>query len=51
MAGRNAELLVLVGALDQAEARSLLTRLDTTAVEALSDEIGAEIQRRSLLGS
>jgi hypothetical protein len=46
MAGRNAELLVLAGALDHVQARAPLARLDTAAVEALSDEIGAEIQRR-----
>ncbi len=40
------ELLALVGALDQVEARAPLARLDTAAAEALSDEIGAEIQRR-----
>jgi hypothetical protein len=42
----DAELLALVGALDQVEARAPLARLDAAAVESLSDEIGAEIQRR-----
>ncbi|MDP9256673.1 MAG: hypothetical protein M3Q31_08975 [Actinomycetota bacterium] len=43
----DAELLTLVGVLDQVEARVPLARLDAVAVEALSDEVGAEIDRRA----